>query len=366
MPLNYPNDGRFDGVLGSMRWVLDLQKRLDASMGPLRAMQKGLDAFQKTQQLTSGLVGSLAWLDQLGATQSASISQQLNVAMQALTLPAFPAPALPDLTGITQLTVLALMLPPAVSGMLADLARVQSSFFQNWSGLAVALEWPAWVQQLEAMQARFDELLADLPTDAKPADLEELVASTALRAEVFALGNDVLMNPAEANPSRFQAVIAAFSNFLAKPVVKDQRDWLAWLFACLMFIGWVREEWQKMQPAEATVGEVAIRQELAQNRTQMALLQLQVARQQGQVRTTPRPVLLYARPAGKAHRVGRLPVDTEVAIISKVRTWVQVIGFDAEGQLLQGWVPEARLQPLTSPATKRAATQAKSGKREEK
>lgn len=366
MPLNFPNNSHFDGFFGNMRWVLDLQQRLEAGMGPLRTMQQGLAAYQKTQRLAGDMLGSLAWLDQLGVTRAAGISQQMNVAIKALTLPAFPAATLPNLTGFQYLATLGPTLPPTLPGIFTDLARVQSSFFQNWSGLAVALKRPAWVEQLETIQARFDELLADMPADAEPAELEEFAASATLRAEVFALGSDVLENPAGADPSRFQAVIGAFSEFLAKPVVKDRREWLAWLFACLMFISWLRDEWQKRQPPAATVGEVAIRQELAQNRTQMTQLQMQMARREGQVCTILRPVSLYARPAGKAPRVGRLPAGAEVAITGRVRTWVQLTGFDADGELQQGWAQEARLQPPAPTAPKKTAAQGKSGKREAK
>ena len=153
-----------------------------------------------------------------------------------------------------------------------------AGFFQNWAGLALATQQPVWQQQIEALQARFEHLLTDLPPDAEPSTVEEFAAGAALRTAVFELGTAMLVAPALASTPQFQAVIYAFSEFLVKPAAKDGRDWLGWLFACLTIIVLLRNEWRKRQSATATVGEAAIQQELVQTRTQLGLLHFQLAR----------------------------------------------------------------------------------------
>jgi hypothetical protein len=358
MALNYPFDGSFSDFLpNNLRWLVELQERIDASVRPLGNLQKGVEAAMRMQRLTEGLPRTPAWLDSVGLTNAAALSQRVQEAFKAYDVPIINVP---DLSGFARQNTLLQAMPPAVTNLVANLERVQNGFFQNWAGLALAIEQPAWLQQIEALQARFEQLLADLPPDAEPATVEEFAAGAALRTAVFELGTEVLADPAAVSPEQIQVVRAGFSAFLTKPGVKDARDWAAWLFACLLFIGSVRDEYHKWQPPTPTVSEVAIQQQLAQSRTQNAMLQMQLAQQQGQVRTTRRPLMLYSRPSGKAPKAGQVPAGTELAITGHARKWLHVSGFDAEGQLQQGWVLEVRLPLVASvPAEKQSHTPGK-------
>lgn len=348
MALNHPFDGSLGDFLpNNLRWLVELQERIDASVRPLGNLQKGVEAAMRMQRLTEGIPRPPAWLDSVGLTNAAALSQRVREAFKGYDVPTINVP---DLSGLVRPNSLLQVMPPALLDLVANLERVQNGFFQNWVGLALAIKQPAWLQQIEALQTRFEQLLADLPPDAEPATVEEFAAGAALRTAVFELGTEVLADPAAVSPEQFRVVRAGFSTFLTKPGVKDARDWAAWLFACLLFIGSLRDEYQKWQPPAPTVGEVAIQQELVQDRTQNAMLQMQLAQQHGQVCTTRRSLMLYSRPSSKAPKAGQIPAGTELAITGHARKWLHVSGFDAEGQLQQGWILEVRL-PLASSVT---------------
>lgn len=342
MPLNYSFDDLFPQ---NLRWLLELQERVDAAVNPWGKMQKGLEAAMRLQRLTEGLPKPPAWLDAVGTSNAVALSQRVHAAFQTYNILRV---GVPELGGLARINTLGPTLPPSVVDLVANLERTQQSFFQNWASLALAIEQPAWLQQIETLHARFEQLLADLPPEAETGTVEEFAAGASLRTAVFELGTAMLVAPSLASHPQFQAVITSFSDFLAAPAAKDARDWLGSLIACLTFIFYLRDEWRKRQLATATASETALQQERAQNRTQLAMLQMQLARQNNEVRSTRRALKLYSRPAKQATQAGHVPANTELAITCRVRKWLHVVGFDAAGQLQQGWVLEVRL-PLGPP-----------------
>lgn len=344
---------KFDLLSPKFDQLFALNDRIEAMVNPLGEMQQGLAAAMKTQQLSSSMVGTQQWLDSIGATNALAISARMDEAFKALT---FPVLAIPNAVNLAPLNIASLVpqLPPGITSLLQNMELAQGSFFKNWTGLAAALEQPGWVKQLEAMQVRFDRLFTEVASETTETAAEELEASVVLSANVFTLGNEVLADPATA-ASHIKLVLAACAALLTKTLNSKTRVLLQDLIIYLTFIVMVRDNWQKVFPTPPVpnVGEVAIQQEMRENRTQTAMLTFQLARQNGQVQLTQRATVLRARPAGKAPIVGRLPAATELILGARVRTWVQVSGFNDAGEVVQGWLPVAQLPLMpAAPAPK--------------
>ncbi|MDO7887682.1 hypothetical protein [Hymenobacter cheonanensis] len=346
---------KFDHLFPKFDHLFALNDRIQAIVNPLGEVQKGLEAAMKSQRLFDGMVGSQQWLDRIGMTNAMALSMRMEEAFKTLT---FPALIVLNAAGSAHLGLASFVpkLSPEVISLMENMELVQGGFFKKWTGLATVLEQPGWVKQLAAMEARFGHLFADLVSEATEAATEELEASTVLSSQVFALGDEILADPVSAT-LHIQPVLAACAALLARALNSKTRVLLQDLIIYLTFIITVRDKLHEAFPAPAalSVGEVAIQQEMRENRTQTALLNFQLARQNGQVQLTPRAVLLRTRPAGKASSAGKLPGATELLVGAQVRTWVQVSGFNEAGELVQGWLPAAQLQPKPAAPDQKAA-----------
>lgn len=342
---------KFDHLFPKFDHLFALNDRIQAIVNPLGEVQKGLEDAMKSQQLFDGMVGSQQWLDRIGMTNAMALSMRMEEAFKTLT---FPALSLLNAAGSAHLGLASFVpkLSPEVISLMENMELVQGGFFKKWTGLATVLEQPGWVKQLAAMEARFGHLFADLASVAT----KELEASTVLSAQIFALGDEILADPVSAT-SHIQPVLAACAALLARALNSKTRVLLQDLIIYLTFIITVRDKLHEAFPAPAapSVGEIAIQQEMRENRTQTALLNFQLARQNGQVQLAPRAVLLRTRPAGKALSAGKLPGATELLVGAQVRTWVQVSGFNEAGELVQGWLPAAQLQPKPAVPDQKAA-----------
>jgi hypothetical protein len=349
----------FDDLFPKFNHLFALNDRIQAMVNPLGEMQRAVEAAMKTQRLFEGMVGSQQWLDNIGMTNVMALSARMDEAFKILALPALNVP---NAVGIAQLNIASLVpqLSPEVISLMKNMELVQGDFFKNWTGLASVLEQPGWVKQLETMQARFGHLFADLASETTEAAAEELEASTVLSAQVFALGDEVLADPVAAT-SHIQPLIAACAAMLTRALNSKTRVLLQDLIIYLTFIVLMRDKLHEAFPAPATltVGEVTIQQEMRENRTQTAMLNFQLARQNGQIQLTQRAVLLRTRPAGKAPKAGKLPMATELIVGVRVRAWIQVSGFNEAGELVQGWLLATQLQPepavLVQKARKKSA-----------
>ena len=336
---------QFDGLLQKFDHLFALNDRIEAMVNPLGKMQAGLDAAMKNLHLADGYIGSRKWQQDLGLTNSLALSQRLNGVFDTLPSPVFDAA---QASGLVRMASMAPTLPPHITSLLETLATVEGSFFKNWAGWAASFEQPAWVQRIESMQARFDHLLADLATE----EVDEVAATALLSTEVFVVGSQALADPL-ADTWNLQEILAACTNLLAKVANSKTRKVVQEIVVYITFIVLARDEWRKAFPAPATptVGEVAIRQEVRQERLQTTMLSFQLARQNGQLRVASQAFVLRGRPAGKAPVIGKLPADTELVLGAQVRAWVYVSCFNDDGEPLQGWAVSAQLSAKASSPT---------------
>lgn len=336
MPLNSPNDGIFDGLPNNIRWVLDLQERLEATINPLGKLQKQLDVLAKLP----GIVPPPAWLDTMQLDHLARFPKQLDEVFQKLALQTQHFDKLAKLTTLPQL-------PAGLLDQMASLGVAQTQFFDKWSSLAVAFERPQWLEKLESIQNRFDERLAALAAAPVEDETAEVESSVLLSAEVFALGNDVLAMPDAIGSSQIQAVLAACNRLLAAAISPKAKELVRDLLMLLTFIALAHDQWKAAHPVAAapTTGEVLLHKDAEKEHLQAILLATQRARAAGQLLVATRTIRLNSRPAAKALAVGKLPAGTELTPTGQVRAWVHVSGFDVEGELVEGWALAVYLAP---------------------
>jgi hypothetical protein len=164
------------GLPDSLRWVMDLEKR----MAPVIKMQQRFDDIMRLNRLAE-LVALPCWTD--GAFWEAS--RKLDAVARSV---AFPPSLAASAAVVARFEALALRFPPDIGRQVAGLGGQQAAFFQNWAAL-VEVARPAWLPQLEALQLRLETVLVEV-TEAEEPQAAEVVASAS--ASVLDAGREIV------------------------------------------------------------------------------------------------------------------------------------------------------------------------------
>lgn len=375
MPLNYPSDGRFDGLLGLNH---SLSRMLHDAM-PLQNVS---------------ISDSLASIAKMG-----NIGQQLFPGQQWL---AAMKPAIPDLAGLASLKNLS-----TFSDQLADL---RSLSFPLSISQQLAGQFNDWQQTQQQLTANFAALVgfqraALSPWVLQAQGLQQLLAGLQVHLEELApeeLEEQLLIDePAtvgQANFSHLTQQFASFADFTTATAVttaaevaamrselrtltalaQRQMDYIEqttmtkkspWQVACrimnvicyiwtlISIVAFINDRLPKVpattppvtvqEPASTLSSRPATRQELLvlQAETNDSLFFL--ARRTNQVRITTSQSQLRFKPRYKATGRGKIAKGTAVVVQQTHGKWALVVAQRPGMPPLQGWMPKKHLSKST-------------------
>jgi hypothetical protein len=366
MPLNYPSDGRFDGLTG----MEDSLRKLRQTINPLQNL---------------GINDSLKQL-----VEMSTISKQLFPMQDWL---AAIKPTFPDLTGLSSLKSLStfsdqladfrslsstLSISKQLAGQFSEWQQIQQQLTSNFSALAdfqrAALSpWVLQAQSLQQMlaglQVQLEELEPEEIDELSPTDHPELAwqadfsnltqqlatfadTSTATAvttaAEVAAMRSEIRTLTALAQQQMNyieQTQVEAKSPFQVALRILNIIGYVWTLISIVAFIS------DRMPKVPATVPVLAVQEPsvASSNRpaTQQEMRSLQMeandslfslASRTNQVRTTTSQTHLWAKPQLKATGKGQLPKRTAVVVQQLRGKWALVVAQHPGRLPQQGWM----------------------------
>ena len=375
MPLNYPADGRFDGLLGLNN---SLSKMLRDAM-PLQNM---------------GISDSLASIAKMS-----NISQQLFPGQQWLTA---MSPSIPDLAGLASLKNLSafrdqvadlrsLSFPLSVSQQLAgqfnDWQQTQQQLTANFAALvgfqrATLSPWVLQAQGLQQLLAGLqvqlqglapeeleEQLTIDEPEVVEQADFSHLTQQLATFADTTTATAVTTAAEVAAMRSELRVLTALAQrqmDYIEQARMTEKSPWqiacrilnvICYIWTLISIVAFINDRMPKapattppttvQEPASTLSSRPATRQELLvlQVETNDSLFFL--ARRTNQVRTTTSRSQLRFKPRHKSTGRGRIGKNTAVVVQQTYGKWALVLAQRTGYPPLQGWMLRKHLSKST-------------------
>jgi hypothetical protein len=354
MPLNSPNDGLFDGLPNNMRWVLDLQKRLETTINPLGKFYKQFEHMNRFEHLNrfdelARRVAGPAWLNNSAFT-----------AMQHMATLYKPSPDFANITkGLSAFNQVAASasLPAALKYQSVALDLVQKDFFRNWNTVARVANQPRLPARIEQLQAHFGNLFARLAETSDETHTEEATTTASISADLLAIGNEILTQQRvtpEAT-SKLTAIAERYEQHAATSVAGTAQEnqiaidtlratqqglsiqiiavvvsALMSLLAALLPIYLA----QQPDPADRAVTQ----RQFADWQAQLTTFATHAAAPIRAERVALRSVLVRTYPRQTAEEVGQLLKGVKATVWATQGKWAQISYLDVDSLPTQGWV----------------------------